>query len=122
MPIREILNAEVAKQFASDNWKIRRRGLRIGILSLWANAEFVLIYSLYHESNIGVQIFFTLIGAIMSVFMIYVFGATYDDHSKRRWAASCAQSEDSSGDDEDGEKSDDLLLPTPGDKTKKDTE
>lgn len=71
-----------------DNWPIRRRWLRIGMLALWANAELVLAIVLFYGADGAVvQVFLALLGAIMSIFMIYVFGAVWDDNNKRQhWA------------------------------------
>lgn len=86
MAINKLVDSgKIAQQLFQDNWPIRRRWLRIGILSLSINAEAVLIHVLWGGgSPMTVQIFMTLIAAIMSIFMFYVFGAVYDDHSKRR--------------------------------------
>lgn len=86
MPVSSLVNPhEIARQLFQDNWPIRRRWLRIGILTLSLNAELVLVAILLGSTNpVLVQIFITLIGAIMSIFMFYVFGAVWDDNDKRR--------------------------------------
>jgi hypothetical protein len=71
--------------FSNDNWTIRRRWLRIGMVALWANAEWVLweLLDSVTPNAITLQIFMMLIGAIMTIFMGFVFGAVWDDSNKR---------------------------------------
>jgi hypothetical protein len=85
MGIRSVLKPETVAKIFDNNWPIRRRWLRIGMFALWANAELVLVWQLIYGSDpLLVQVFYGLLGAIMSIFMMYVFGAVWDDSNKMR--------------------------------------
>jgi hypothetical protein len=113
MSIRKVLDNKIAEQLWQDNWPIRRRWMRFAVIALSVNAEVVLINVLFFAgSGFAVQIFMTLLGAIMSILMFYVFGAVWDDNNKRQYWSSMTEkmndpnSAPPSEEDGEGEKGD----------------
>lgn len=79
----------------TDNWKIRRRWMKYSIFWLAGNVEFLICWTIYSGgSAIGVQIVMTLMTALLGIVGFYIFGATYDDHSKRRYGIPVVSGED----------------------------
>lgn len=93
---------EVAEQlFSHDTWSSRRRWLRIGALGLSLNAQALLIYAMWRATldPALVEIFLSLLGAVLSIFFAYVFGAIWDDNNKRGHIAKLASTTDGDGGD-----------------------
>jgi hypothetical protein len=91
MPITNILDEETRKKIVTDNWKIRRRWMKWSLVWMGANIEVLIAWIIVAGGNaLGVQIIMTFIGAMIAILMFYIFGATWDDHSKRTLGASPA--------------------------------
>jgi hypothetical protein len=105
----KVLKEEVVR----DNWPIRRRWMKAWTIGFAVNAQMLVIDMMWRGgSSLSVQIIMTLIAAICSIMGVYVFGATWDDQSKRR-SLQGWRSRSSGEDDEDED------APVPGD-TKED--
>jgi hypothetical protein len=114
MPITKIMDPKAFQAIVPDNWKIRRRWMKWLFLYLGANIEAIICWTIYAGGNaMGVQLAMTLIGALIGLMGFYIFGATWDDHSKRRFGfpavsgEDCQDRSDTSADEDDP--------PVPGD-------
>lgn len=90
----------------SDNWAIRRRWMKLWTLGFAFNGEIILGWTLWFGgSAYGTEIFFALLTAITAVMFAYVFGAVWDDHSKRHLlgasSSNCEDGDDNKADDRD---------------------
>jgi hypothetical protein len=110
-----MLNRNQIKEqlYNNDNWTIRRRWLRIGMIALALNAEWALFVSLTATTAnaMATQIFVALLGSIVALFGTYVFGATWDDNNKRYHMGSWHHDRDPGG---DGDETIPGELETPG--------
>jgi hypothetical protein len=108
MPITKTTDPKTFSAIVGDNWKIRRRWMKWLFFFLAANIEAIICWTIYAGGNaLGVQLAMTLIGALISLMAFYIFGATWDDNSKRRHGflalsgEDCNEStSDTSGDDD----------------------
>jgi hypothetical protein len=108
MPITKIMDSKAFATIVGDNWKIRRRWMKWSIFWLAANIEAIICWTIYAGGNaLGIQLAITLIGALVGIMMFYIFGATWDDNSKRRHGfpalsgEDCPSTNDISDDDRD---------------------
>lgn len=86
MPIVKTMSEKARAAIVPDNWSIRRRWMKWSIFWLAGNVEAIICWTIYAGGNaLGVQLAMTLIGALVAIMMFYIFGATYDDHSKRQF-------------------------------------
>lgn len=86
MAITKILSETARKAIVADNWKIRRRWMKYFMFWMGGNVEALICWTIYAGGNApGVQIILTLIGAMVGIMMFYIFGAVWDDSSKRRF-------------------------------------
>jgi bacteriorhodopsin len=86
MSITKILTEKARRAIVPDNWKIRRRWMKWFIFWLGGNAEAMICWTIYAGGNaMIVQMFLTVVGAMIAILMFYIFGAVFDDHSKRRF-------------------------------------
>ena len=98
MPITKVLDAKTRKEIFGDNWAIRRRWMKVWTIGFACNAEVILGWTIWAGgSAFATEMFMALLGAICSVMFFYVFGAVYDDHSKRKFLSTIAG--DEGGDD-----------------------
>lgn len=68
-----------------DGWKYRRRIVFGTLIWLVINLEYLILFG--EDSALNQQAFIAMIGLFGSVVGIYVFGATWDDHSKRTFGS-----------------------------------
>ena len=102
MPISKILDEKTRSVIVSDNWAIRRRWMKVSIFWLAINSEAIICWVIYAGGNaLGVQIFMTLIGALIAILMFYIFGATWDDHSKRQLLSDAIGASEKANDSDD---------------------
>jgi hypothetical protein len=95
MPITKLTDPKTFSAIVTDNWKIRRRWMKWSIFWLAANVEAIICWTIYAGGNaLGIQLAITLIGALVGIMMFYIFGATWDDHSKRRFGLPAVSGED----------------------------
>lgn len=98
MAITKILSEAARSAIVSDNWKIRRRWMKWFLFWMGGNVEALICWTIYAGGNaMGVQIILTLVGAMVGIMMFYIFGAVWDDSSKRRHG-SMFNNDDSSSD------------------------
>jgi hypothetical protein len=107
MPITKVMDPKAFAAIVGDNWKIRRRWMKWLFFYLAANIEAIICWTIYAGGNaLGVQLAMTLIGALIGLMGFYIFGATWDDNSKRRHGfpamsgEDCGPASDTSGDDD----------------------
>jgi hypothetical protein len=95
MAITKIMESKAFSAIVTDNWKIRRRWMKWSIFWLAGNVEAIIAWTIYCGGNaLGVQLAMTLIGALVGIMMFYIFGATWDDHSKRQFGMPAVSGED----------------------------
>lgn len=100
MPITRIMDQKSFAAIVTDNWKIRRRWMKWSIFWLAANIEAIIAWTIYAGGNaMGVQLAMALLAALVGIIMFYIFGATWDDHSKRRFGLPAISGEDCPKDD-----------------------
>ncbi len=59
--------------------------MKIWAIGFAANAQWIIVDTIwYGGNNLSIQIFITLVGALTSLLFFYIFGAVWDDTSKRR--------------------------------------
>lgn len=86
MSITKILDSKARQQIFSDNWQIRRRWMKWSLFFFAGNIETLISWTIYTGGNaLGVQIIMSLMSAGVAILMFYIFGATFDDHSKRQF-------------------------------------
>ena len=84
MTVTRILDEKARREIFGDNWTIRRRWMKLWTLGFAFNGEVVLGWTIWTGgSAYGTEIFMSLLTAITAVMFLYVFGAVWDDHSKR---------------------------------------
>ena len=85
MAINSVLPEALRKQMITDNWPKRRRWMKVWTISFGVNMQAIVVDAIWRGgNNLEVQIFMSLATAVVSVLFMYVFGATWDDHSKRK--------------------------------------
>ncbi|MCK1543445.1 hypothetical protein IVB12_16125 [Bradyrhizobium sp. 179] len=115
MPITKLTDPKTFSAIVTDNWKIRRRWMKWSIFWLAGNIEAIIAWTIYAGGNaLGVQLAMALIGALVGIIMFYIFGATWDDHSKRRFGLPAISGEDCP-DRNDTSADEDSDPPVPGD-------
>lgn len=103
MPITKILDEKARKAIFTDNWPIRRRWMKWSLFWMAGNIEAIICWTIWAGGNAyGVQILMALISAIVAILMFYIFGAVWDDHSKRKFSSAFeSDDEDSSASESD---------------------
>ena len=70
-----------------DNWPIRRRWLRLALIWMALNVQTILVVGFFKieiaSSPLHQNALITMLTAIVSLIGFYVFGAIWDDNSKR---------------------------------------
>jgi uncharacterized membrane protein len=106
MGISKILDEKARTAIFTDNWPIRRRWMKWSLFFMAGNIEALIAWTIYTGGGAyGVQIVMALLTAAVSILMFYIFGAVWDDHSKRRFMGGFGrrETEDSDGDEEGGD-------------------
>lgn len=70
-----------AQILLNDNWKKRRLWMIVALLWLGGNAQYLMVWG--KDTVINQNALVTLLGAFVSIIFAYVFGAVWDDTSKR---------------------------------------
>lgn len=106
MPLTRVLDPKAFASIVTDNWQIRRRWMGWSLLWMGSNVELAIIWTMVMGGNaMLVQILMALLGAMIAILMFYIFGATYDDHSKRQFGSLISGGDDLDDDDKkDGGK------------------
>jgi hypothetical protein len=85
MGINKVLSEAARKQIVKDNWPIRRRWMKIWTILFGLNMQAIAVDTIWRGgNNLEIQIFITLASSVVGVLFFYVFGAVWDDHSKRQ--------------------------------------
>jgi hypothetical protein len=86
MGISKILDEKTRSKIFGDNWSIRRRWMKWSLVFAAANIEALIAWTIWTGGGAyGVQIVMALLTAAVSILMFYIFGAVWDDNSKRRF-------------------------------------
>ncbi len=118
MGISRVLPDALRKEIIRDNWPRRRRWMVIWTTLFGLNMQWIVVDTIFYGgNNLTIQIFITLAAAVVSVLFFYVFGAVWDDTSKRRAMGGFHSWEDRNSENESDEEDNvQESPPVPGDK------
>lgn len=75
----------------TDNWPRRRRWMSVALIWLAGNVQYILIKGA--DTAVNQQALTAMIAAFVSIICFYVFGAVWDDNSKRAVLATSTKTE-----------------------------